>query len=136
MLSIGFGMLTADNYFSTLTIWLTGWSLLSMGTAVLGLFLQPREKWRAFWFMSGLWGLIDGAIAYSGMFGEPMPLSDVVRIVQINAGLDVLYLIVAAILLTRQSPLAKGFGLAIAIQGLFLLILDVTFWVIGSRLMG
>ena len=43
-------------------------------------------------------------------------------------GLDVLYVAAGVALLTRPSARLKGFGLAVVVQGAFLLALDVTFW--------
>lgn len=104
--------------FSNLIGVLLFWALLSMGTAVLGLYAKPREFWQAFWFMSGLWGWVDGVIAWLGVIREPLSNEELAPILLINAGLDVGYLVAGLVLLTRTRPLLKGFGLAIVLQGL------------------
>ncbi len=78
--------------------------------------------------MSGLWGLIDGAIAWFSLVQGPQPSGELMPILQINAGLDVIYVLTALFLLTRKKPALRGFGLAVLVQGAFLLILDGYFW--------
>lgn len=110
-----------------LTAGLLAWALLSMGSAIVGLHRRPGEYWRAFWFMSGLWGLIDGAIAWYSLLGDWPEPAKLANILQVNAGLDLLYIAAAAVLLTRWGPVMHGFGLAVLIQGLFLLGFDTYF---------
>ncbi len=104
------------------------WALASLGSATIGLYAQPRERWRAFWLMSGLWGLVDGLIAWFALIGDRQPPAALLPFLRFNTGLDVVYLAVALFLMTRQKPTLRGFGLAILIQGIFLLVLDGTFW--------
>ena len=104
------------------------WSLASLGTATIGLYARPREFWRSFWFMSGLWGLIDGGIAWFSLLGERRLPAELLPILRFNTGLDVLYLVVAGILLSRKKPLLRGFGLGVFMQGAFLLLFDGYFW--------
>lgn len=104
------------------------WSLLSLGTALIGLYAQPRAFWRSFWFMSGMWGLIDGGIGWFALLGDPQPLDGLILVLKINTGLDVLYLVVAGVLLSRRGPMLRGFGLAILVQGAFLLAFDGYWW--------
>ena len=111
-----------------LTAGLLAWSLLSMGSAIVGLHRRPGEYWRAFWFMSGLWGLIDGAIAWYTLLGDWPDPATLVNILRVNAGLDLLYIAAGVALLTRVGPRPRGFGLAVLIQGLFLFLLDGHFW--------
>ncbi|MBC03398.1 MAG: hypothetical protein CMJ34_08875 [Phycisphaerae bacterium] len=55
------------------------------------------------------------------------------RVLAINGGLDIAYLVTGLILVTRRDRLASGFGAAILVQGLFLLIFDlVWWWVLGA----
>jgi hypothetical protein len=112
------------------------WALLSLGTATVGLYLRPNDRWRGFWFMSGLWGLIDGAIAWFGLVTEPPTTQELAFLLKVNGGLDVAYLIVGAALWTRATPLLRGFGQAVVAQGLFLLILDASVFVWCDRLTG
>ena len=44
-----------------------------------------------------------------------------------DIGLDVGYIVAGIVLATRSQPLLKGFGWAVVVQGLFLLIFDLTF---------
>lgn len=75
--------------------------------------------------MTGLWALVNAAIAYGGWLGaEPDPAS-LRRLLWINAGLDTLYMGVGLGLSRRPGPMFKGFGLAIVVQGLFLLGFDL-----------
>ena len=113
-----------------LTAGLLAWSLLSLGVALLGLGVRPvlGEFWRSFWVMTGAWGFVDGVIAWYVLVKPPESGRALAPILGVNAGLDVLYLLVAAGLLTRAAPGARGFGLAVAIQGAFLLAFDLFFW--------
>jgi hypothetical protein len=104
------------------------WSLLSLGTAVIGLYGRPHEIWRPFWFMSGLWGLIDGAIAWFALLQEPQSAAELTWFLRFNAGLDILYLVVAGFLISRPKPLLRGFGYAVLMHGAFLLLFDTYFW--------
>jgi hypothetical protein len=104
---------------------LMAWSLLWLGAAVVGLWRAQHPLWRAFWLMSGVWALIDALIAMGGWLGsEPSPNS-LRQVLLINAGLDVLYIAVGGWLWSRETPMLKGFGLAILIQGIFLLCFDL-----------
>ncbi len=121
-------MLAFETMLGQLVAVLFGWALAWLAAAALGLYLLPRERWRAFWFMSALWAAIDGGIAWYGLTCGPMSPADLAPALKANAGLDVLYVVAGAVLLTRPSARLKGFGLAVVVQGAFLLALDVTFW--------
>jgi hypothetical protein len=101
------------------------WALLCLMAAVFGLWRSGHAFWRPFWFMTGVWALVNAAIAYGGWLGaEPNPAS-LRQLLWINAGLDILYMAVGLGLWMRSRPMLKGFGLAIAIQGLFLFLFDL-----------
>ncbi|QDV35666.1 DUF6992 family protein [Tautonia plasticadhaerens] len=104
------------------------WSLLSLGTATIGLYARPKEFWRSFWFMSGIWGLIDGGIGWVALLGDPQTLAGLIPVLKINTGLDVLYVVIAGVLLSRRKPILRGFGLAVLVQGAFLLAFDGYWW--------
>lgn len=104
------------------------WSLLSLGSATIGLYARPGEFWRSFWLMSGLWGLIDGLIAWYALVGGGRSPAQLLPVLRINTGLDVLYLVVAGILLSRRKPLLRGFGTSVFVQGAFLLMFDLYYW--------
>ena len=114
----------------SLTVGLIAWAFLSLGAAVAGLYFPPKkdtECWRAFWFMNGIWGLIDGIIGWANLITAPPTIDFLQKVLTINSGLDLLYIITGLVLLTRAKPVLKGFGLAILFQGLFLLIFDAIF---------
>ncbi|GIW34794.1 MAG: hypothetical protein KatS3mg072_2127 [Meiothermus sp.] len=101
------------------------WALVCFAGAIFGLWRTRHGYWRPFWFMTGVWAWVNAAIAYGGWLGaEPNPAS-LRQLLWINAGLDTLYITVGLILNMRQEPMYKGFGLAIVLQGLFLLGFDV-----------
>jgi hypothetical protein len=104
------------------------WLLLSLGTAVIGLYARPGEFWRSFWFMSGLWGLIDGGIGWFAMLQERQMPAALLPFLRFNAGLDVLYVGVAGFLLIRKKAMLRGFGLGVLVQRSFLLVFDGYFW--------
>lgn len=111
----------------SLTVGLIAWALLSLGAAVAGLYFSPKkdaEYWGAFWFMNGIWGLIDGIIGWANLITTSPTIIFLRKILSINLGLDFVYIIVGVVLLTRAKPVLKGFGYAILLQGLFLLIFD------------
>ncbi|MEN9673652.1 MAG: hypothetical protein RL553_1917 [Planctomycetota bacterium] len=114
----------------SLTVGLIAWAFLSLGAAVAGLYFPPKkdtECWRAFWFMNGIWGLIDGIIGWANLITAPPTIEFLQKVLAINSGLDLLYIITGLVLFTRTKPVLKGFGFAILLQGLFLLIFDAIF---------
>lgn len=113
-----------------LTIGLIAWAFLSMGAAVAGLYFAPKtntECWRGFWFMNAIWGLIDGLIGWANLLTAPVEIEFLRKVLMVNSGLDLAYITTGIILATRQKPLLKGFGWAILLQGLFLLVFDLIF---------
>ena len=121
-------MYAFDTHFGQLLAILLAWSFVWLTAAVVALYDGCGEIWRHFWFMSGLWAAIDAGIAWYGLVAAPMPNADLAPILRFNAGLDVVYVLIGVALLTRRSPRMLGFGRAVVVQGLFLLALDVTFW--------
>lgn len=114
--------------FSQLMAVLLFWSLLAMGASIAGLYVPAREFWRSFWFMNGMWGLVDGAIVLYSIVGPAPAASELAPILGFNAGLDVVYIAAGVIMLARKSSRIRGFGAAIMVQGIFLLALDLYFW--------
>lgn len=114
--------------FQFLGVALLLWALISLGTGLIGLYARPNDRWRGFWFMSGLWGLIDGGIAWFGLVTEPPTVTELAFLLKVNLGLDIAYLVTGAVLATRAAPVLKGFGTAILFQGVFLMTLDAAVW--------
>jgi hypothetical protein len=104
-------------------------ALVSLGAAVLGLYAGPRESFRGFWFMNGIWGVIDGAVAWSSFVQEPMPLDELRGILAINLGLQAVYLPLGIVMATRSKPALKGLGWGILVQAVALGVIDAIFFV-------
>ena len=114
---------------------LLGWC--AVWTALVGIVLVGRAN-RAdssldpatagFAAMTLFWIAIDLAIVVWAVIAPITDLDEFRRILLINGGLDVLYLGTGAFLVSRTRPILRGFGLAILVQGGFLLILDLGWW--------
>jgi len=125
---------------------LAGWALASVAAGALLLLVAgaaAEGTAATLWAMAIqfiVWGAIDGGIA---AFGEGDRRRRVARgeaddagataafgarlrrLLRINAGLDVVYLLVGvALLLAWRTPEGLGHGLGVLIQGGFLLVLD------------
>lgn len=119
-----------------LTIGLIAWAFLSLGAAVAGLYFPARqnpELWRGFWFMNAIWGLIDGIIGWANLLTLSVELDFLRKVLMVNSGLDLVYILTGIILATRKQPLLKGFGWAVLVQGAFLLVFDLSFLWLASR---
>jgi hypothetical protein len=104
-------------------------ALVSLAAAVVGLYARPRESARAFWFMCGAWGFLDGVIIWSSFVQDPMPVAELKGVLGINLLLQLIYLPLGLLLATRSSPTAKGFGWGILVQAAALGAIDATFYV-------
>ena len=108
-----------------LTRVLSAWAAASV-VAGLALCVDPRT--RGFGRQTAAWGAVDGAIAAVGVRGRrregPTDPARLRRVLLVNAGLDVGYLAVGARL--ARSDRWHGDGLAVVVQGAFLLVLDTT----------
>lgn len=110
-------------------------AILSLGAGLIGLYARPREFFRGFWFMVGLWGFIDGGIAWFSLLQDPLPPADLKPILALNLGLQLVYIPCGIILATRQQPLLKGFGWGVLASALPLAVIDAIFyWICTSRL--
>jgi hypothetical protein len=122
-----------------LTTGLIAWAFLSLGAAVAGLYFPAKcnpantECWRGFWFMIAIWGLVDGIIGWANLLGGPVEMDFLRNVLLINSGLDLAYITAGIVLATRQKPLLKGFGAAVLIQGVFLLLFDLAFLWLAYR---
>ena len=108
-----------------LTRVLGGWAAASV---VAGLALSMDPRTRGFGRQAAAWGAVDGAIAVVGVRGRrrrgPTDPARLRRVLLVNAGLDVGYLAVGARLVRGHRW--RGDGLAVLVQGAFLLVLDTT----------
>jgi hypothetical protein len=101
------------------------WALFSLGGGVLGLWWARAPFFRAFWFMTGAWGLVDGGLAFLGWLGEGAEREALRRLLLLNAGLDLGYLALGLLLFSRRQAHLRGFGAAILVQGGFLFLFDL-----------
>ncbi len=96
------------------------------GSVVVGSALSAIPATRGFGRQTLAWGVVDGAIAYAGIrkrsSAGPTDPRRLRRILLLNAGADVGYLVAAGALLRR--PRWRGDALAVLVQGGFLLALD------------
>ena len=108
-----------------LTQVLSAWAV---GSMVTGAVLSACPVTRGFGRQTAAWGAVDGAIAYAGRRGRkrkgPTDPGRLRRILLLNAGLDLGYLAVGARL--SRTERWHGDGLAVLVQGAFLLLLDTT----------
>ncbi|SDG01322.1 DUF6992 family protein [Klenkia brasiliensis] len=98
------------------------------GSVVLGGVLAARPATRAFGRQTAGWGAVDGVIAAAGARNRrrrgPTDPARLRRVLLVNAGLDVGYLVAGAALL--RGDRWRGDGAAVLVQGAFLLALDGT----------
>lgn len=116
----------------------------SIGSVIVGFLMRFGGKFgKSLGNQFISWGLIDAAIAVGGQVakrnridhmenpGKPEihreEANNLARILWINAGLDVLYIIGGYLWSKRDNGdgAARGNGLGVIIQGLFLLIFDI-----------
>ena len=103
-------------------------ALLSLAASTIALFTRPRESYRGFWLMLGLWGILDGVIVWPSLLQEPMTLADMRVVLGINLLLQCIYLPTGIIMATRAKPLVKGFGYGILVSAISLGIIDAIFY--------
>ena len=101
------------------------WSLPWAGAGIIGLWASQDDGQKGFWGMSGAWGVINSGIALAGLLGAEPLLGDLKTVLLINAGLDVAYMLGGIYLLTRPEATWRGSGVAVLIQGGFLLAFDL-----------
>lgn len=132
-LELLFGMPDSATAGEAVALRLMAWALLWLGLSLLGLYRRRDDAGRAFWGMSGLWALIDGVIALVGLLSPSTETAALVRILWINAGLDVGYVAVGVWLALRRRAPVRAAGRAIIIQGGFLLVFDgLHGWLLGA----
>jgi hypothetical protein len=98
----------------------------AVGSVAVGAALAWRPGDRGFARQTAAWGLVDGAIAAAGVLGRrrrgPTDPARLRRLLLVNAGLDVGYLVAGAALVRHGRW--RGDGRAVLVQGAFLLVLD------------
>jgi hypothetical protein len=116
------------------------WSLASVAVGTGLLWMAEAEGWRAFGWQALLWGAIDGVIALVGAralrgqrrrgeVGDPARVAPerrrLRRLLVMNAGLDVGYVLVGiALLIFWRTEAGAGHGWGVVVQGGFLLVFD------------
>ena len=119
-----------DVFLAMLLGWCALW-LIPAGIDLLRTAADPGDDQRGrkgFWSMTLFWIAIDvGIVGWVIMFPVEDP-ADFRRLLLINGGLDIVYLLVGFYLLRRSDPLVRGFGTAIVVQGGFLLLFDLAWW--------
>jgi hypothetical protein len=131
---------------------LVWWSIFNCVGGLIAMFMLTRSAYY-FWLMSGVWGMIDFAVAVGffyhtiyrkfrkGSIYECLEVqSHVEKMLFLNIGLDVAYVFVGFGLREHSficdlpyTNLWFGFGWAIVMQGLFLLIQDMMFLYLHHR---
>lgn len=117
---------------------LLAWSIFSILSGML--MLRRPVFWRKVGIQFISWGMIDALIAVGGQFASDKRLRDTsseelpeqlrkdkrnLRIaLWVNSGLDILY-IWSGLRWMRRGSDAKGSGIGVIIQGLFLLVFDL-----------
>lgn len=100
----------------------------AVGSVLLGTVLSVPARTRGFGRQTVAWGAVDGAIACAGVRGRarkgPTDPTRLRRVLLANAALDVGYLALGERM--RRTERWRGDGLAVLVQGAFLLVLDTT----------
>lgn len=104
---------------------LLAWSLPWLAASLVGLWLACGEFKRGFWLLSGAWCFVNAVIAWFGLASAPAEPDHLRRILLWNSAVDVVYVTVGVVMILRARPLVRGMGLAVIIQGAFLLIFDL-----------
>ena len=126
-----------DLFLPILVAWCAVWLVLAGIGFLYGLRCprgpESRRWWTGFWSMNIFWIAIDLGIVVWALLDPIVEVEAFRRVLAINGGLDIAYLVTGLILVTRRDRLASGFGAAILVQGAFLLIFDlVWWWVLGA----
>jgi integral membrane sensor domain MASE1 len=114
------------------------WAGLSLGVGVPMLF-SSREWVRSFGGMTAAWAIVNAIIAILSLLSVRRKarqnadaetirgwMHHLVRLLWLNAGLDVVYVLVGVglIVWNPTNRMLNGFGWAVIIQGAFLLLFD------------
>ena len=139
-----------EGYEREITTLLTAWAVGSIvkGTAIALLGKRTgRKQWVRFGRQSAMWGAVDALIAGAGALSRSrrgeltqeqvdFEATKLRVMLLLNAAADVVYIACSAHIAVRAKPgppertsfrMGRGDGLAILIQGAFLLALDATY---------
>jgi hypothetical protein len=136
---------------SLLTVWAVGSVIKGTAIALIGS-RTGRKQWVRFGRQTAMWGAVDGLIAGAGALSRSRrgrltteevdaEARKLRKLLLINAAADVLYIAAGAHIAVHAKPgranplmpektslrLGRGDGVAILIQGAFLLVLDATY---------
>jgi uncharacterized protein DUF6992 len=120
---------------------LGGWGIANLGTGLLGWNGPASHEVRYFFQMNAAWGAVDFATALLGYSGtqrnknKPMTAAETIKeqhriqtIFFVNGCFDVAYIGTGLYLKingdSRNSPLMRGYGESLLLQGGFLLVFD------------
>jgi hypothetical protein len=138
-------MTGSEQFQRTVSYRLLLWSVLSVAAGAL---LQTTRSpfWRAFGQQAIGWGAIDAALAILGRRGlarkvqrgyTPLEaakdLRNLRRILWLNTGLDVFYMLGGLALFRRDDESQRGHGAGILFQGLFLFKFDLIHALLAGR---
>lgn len=120
---------------------LGGWGMLNLGTGAIGWTNSANPEARYFFQMNTIWGAVNfgaGLLSYAGLQKERkkhytaaetlQEQKKIEKIFLINGAFDIVYLGAGAYLKivgdSRHSPIMKGYGESVLLQGSFLLLFD------------
>jgi len=120
-------------YSQAIAVRLRAWAVVNV-LAGLALIVGGDPFWRGFGTQAVAWGLIDGLIAWAGLRSAQKRVRPpeaearhLLRLLWLNAGLDVIYLAIGAaviVFLGQTNPEVNGHGWGVLVQGAFLLVFD------------
>jgi hypothetical protein len=129
---------------------LNGWAAANLAVGLGGWISAEDPEWRAFHQANFVWNLVNLGLGVNGViqtYADPSKLdleasrkaSQSTQISYlVNGGLDFVYLAVGAILLWRgnacDSPLLRGWGKAVMLQAVFLILFDLALFGMNSTL--
>lgn len=115
---------------------LAGWAIGSLLVGLV-LILRPEPALKAAGGMTMVWAAINLAIALGTRGGtEKSALASTREFLALNLGLNCAYIAVGICLLIMGKEAARGSGIAVAIQGLGLLVLDGYLYAILPKVNG
>jgi hypothetical protein len=129
---------------------LTTWASLNIATGIAGWATADDPEWRAIHQANFVWNLVNLGLAINGIIqssadvrGLDLAASrEASRSLQltylINGGIDFVYITAGAILLwqgnVHESPMLRGWGKSLLLQGAFLVLFDFAMFFVHSTL--